>query len=120
MRCHYQGNIMIDYVKSLKRHLIKPFYLLFILHLSDCISIHPMGKYTLHDGISHISTVQPQYVPWKNPPLPPIHRSLVDGRSIKENAGSFSDIFGENRRRAEIQVTKVSSAIPLHFPNAQK
>ena len=111
---------MIHYVKKLlKIHLIKPLYLVFLLHLSDCISIHPMGKYTLHHGISHISTVQPQYVPWTNPPLPSkqfVHEGLGDARNIKENVGSFSDIFGENRR-AEIQVTKVFS---FALPNAQK
>ena len=111
---------MIHYVKKLlKIHLIKPLYLVFLLQLSDCISIHPMGKYTLHHEISHISTVQPQYVPWTNPPLPTkqfVHEGLGDARNIKENVGSFSDIFGENRR-AEIQVTKVFS---FALPNAQK
>ena len=97
---------MINYVKLLKICLIELIYLLFLSTLSGSISIHPMGRYTTQ-GISHISTVQPQYVPWTNPPLPSkqyVHRNPRHHSNVEENAGSFSDIFGENRRRTEIQV----------------
>ena len=63
---HLRRNV-INYAK-LPKYLIE-FYLIYLIQLSDCISIHPMGKYSLHQGISHISTIQPQN-PWTIPPIP--------------------------------------------------
>ena len=103
MQCH-QGNMI--QASKFPKYCIE-FYLFFILvNLSMCISIHPMGRYSnFPQEINHLSTVQPQY-PWTNAPLrgeEKEHGYYDKSKSKTEKEGSFSDIFGENRR-VEIQV----------------
>ena len=85
------------------------FYLFFILiNLSKCISIHPMGRYSNFQGKNEVSTVPPQYqYTWAERPLHQHDHGYYDvSKNTPEKSGSFSDIFGENRR-VEIQVIKI-------------
>ena len=107
MPCH-QGN-MISYAK-LPKYMIE-LYLLFLLYpVTDCISVHPMGKYTQHHDINHISTVQPEY-PWANSPSTRQPQVLTghngNNQNLNHKSGSFSDLFGANRQGEEIQVISI-------------
>ena len=107
MQCH-QGN-MIQSLMFPK--YFAEFYLFFVLfNLSSCISIHPMGKYSsFYQGINEHSTVPPHYqYPWTANPMHHRDHGFYDKSKDKsEKEGSFSDIFGENNRRVEIQVRTI-------------
>lgn len=106
MQCH-KGNMIRLY--KFPKHFME-FYLFFILiNLSKCISIHPMGRYSNFQGKNELSTVPPQYqYPWTKRPLHQHDHGYYDvSKNNQEKSGSFSDIFGENRR-VEIQVIMVA------------
>ena len=68
-----------------------------------------MGRYSNFQGKNELSTVPPQYqYPWTERPLHQQDHGYYDTpKNIVEKSGSFSDIFGENRR-VEIQVIMVA------------
>ena len=106
MQCH-KGNMIRSY--KFPKHFME-FYLFFILiNLSKCISIHPLGRYSNFQGKNELSTVPTQYqYPWTERQIHQKDHGYYDvPTNTPEKSGSFSDIFGENRR-VEIQVRMIA------------